>query len=693
MHATIHLSKNRYVRILFLVCCLCRLCSVGRAQVTVYRDPFGLPSVAASKLPDAIYGLGYAMARDNAESMARNYKQARGRLAEVDGKGQLFTDGFLRSLGIEASAAKKAAALTGEPAILLDRFCAGANRGLLEERGHIPTWIKPFTRTDVLALAQLANAAFPLQDVASKMLPGLGSNQFAVGKQRSATGHAILSADPHLLWSGPLLWYEYSLYSQGVNLHGVTLNGLPFPVMGHTDHIAWCMTNNNPSLYALYTVKTDADHPGQYNYHGEWRKFEEEKVTLSYLDPDGSNGEQKTQEQTVRRTAWGPMAPIGALAVDLSMIGEWDQLEESLKMVRARDVQEFRTALQARGLSMWNIVCADTKGNISYQYNARLPRRDPSFDWSKPVPGDDPRTKWGELWSLDELPHVTNPKSNLLINANSTPWLTPQDDEIPQNAWPAYVTSYGRTTRYDRLAQLLNAEPKLTLERAQQIATDTEVPYALKAIAALSVAVSSYAPGAENMDTIRAAGLLKEWNGRADIDARGCALYMQWLLADRGNTALAIKASQGTAWSESEARSAVKALTLAAEKATTLYGRLDIPWGEVHFSKRGQATIPVSGLGYFQPNDSTATVAPNFGTLRNGKIQCTGGSSFRMIVDLDPKGVHSWSILPYGDSQTPGTPHYADQADRFGRGEYKETYFGLKQILKAATSKQELKMQ
>ena len=63
--------------------------------VTIYRDKFGVPSVVADRLPDAIYGLGYAMAQDNAEQMARNFKQARGRRAEVDGRGfrRLRTEG------------------------------------------------------------------------------------------------------------------------------------------------------------------------------------------------------------------------------------------------------------------------------------------------------------------------------------------------------------------------------------------------------------------------------------------------------------------------------------------------------------------------------------------------------------------------------------------------------------------------
>jgi acyl-homoserine lactone acylase PvdQ len=47
-----------------------------------------------------------------------------------------------------------------------------------------------------------------------------------------------------------------------------------------------------------------------------------------------------------------------------------------------------------------------------------------------------------------------------------------------------------------------------------------------------------------------------------------------------------------------------------------------------------------------------------------------------MIVHLDPKRVESWSVLPYGESQDPANPHYADQAAIFGRGEYKDTQFG-----------------
>src|ERR1044071_8285539 len=153
------------------------LIQAARADITIYRDSFGTPSIVASKLEDAEFGLGYATAADNAERMALNYKQARGRLAEVQGRGQLLTDGFIRALGIEDMAEAKARTMTGDTKAAIEAFCAGANRALTENKAKIPAWIQPFNPTDVLAFSQLVNAAFPLQEIAAQLLPGTGSNQ------------------------------------------------------------------------------------------------------------------------------------------------------------------------------------------------------------------------------------------------------------------------------------------------------------------------------------------------------------------------------------------------------------------------------------------------------------------------------------------------------------------------------------
>lgn len=644
-------------------------------SVEIFRDRYGVPTVAAERLPDALYGLGYAMAQDNAVQMARNFKQARGRVAEVDGRSALLTDGFLRSLGIEELAEKKAALLTGEMKENIESFCEGANRALAEQKGKLPNWIEPFTPVDVLSMAQLTNASFALLDISRQLLPGMGSNQFAVSAARSAEGHAILSVDPHLPWDGLLAWYEFGLQTKDIRFRGITLSGLPFGIMGHTDRVAWCMTNNDPDLFDFFTVKTNPDNPKQYRFHGEWRDFEDVTVELRYRD----GAALKTQKQRVRRTAWGPMVPFRAQAVALSMLGSWELLDQSVKMARARDARELREALRPLGFSMWNIVYADTQGRIGYQYNARVPRRDTAYNWDKPVPGDDPKTKWGPLWTLDELPHIENPASGKLVNANSAPWLTPLGEGIPSTGWPSYVTSYGSTTRYERLAELLKAAPKLTPDLAKQIATDTAVPYGRAATAYLGSAYVSQHPEeksrTEPSDPL--IGILSRWDGKASVDSRGTALYYFWLRADSTMPRLAKRAADGTPWTKEEGEAALKALRRAGEDMKAAGIAPDARWGDVHVSRRGTRTFPVSG---FNGSGGDAAVVPNNGPLAAGKIVCNVGSSFRMIVHLDPKRVESWSILPYGESQDPANPHYADQTALFGRGEYKDTLFGRARV-------------
>ncbi len=647
--------------------------------IELYRDKYGVPTVVAERLPDALYGLGYAMAQDNAEQMARNFKQARGRVAEIDGRGALLTDGFLRSLGIEELAEQKARTLTGEMKESIQSFCDGANRALTERKAeqkgklNLPPWVEPFTPVDVLSMAQLTNASFALLDIGRQLLPGMGSNQFAISAKRSKTGHAILSIDPHLQWEGLLAWYEFGIETKAYKFHGITLSGLPFGIMGHTGSVAWCMTNNDPDLFDFFTVKTNPDNPKQYNFHGQWRDFEDISVELRYRDGEVL----KTQKQRIRRTAWGPMVPFRAQSVALSMLGSWKLLDQSTKMAAARDATELREAMRPLGFSMWNIVYADTKGNIGYQFNARVPRRDTSFNWNKPVPGDDPKTKWGPLWTLDELPHAENPKSGVLVNANSAPWLTPLGDEIKKEGWPSYVTTYGHTSRYDRLSFLVGERPLISVDDARHFATDTEVPYAKGVVAYLmSIYLSSHS---EDKDKKGPSDPLIQqiflWDARADINSRATALYYYWLHANPAMPGLAFRASRGTPWKPEEAQAAMNALRKAAENMKTLGLATDVTWGEAHFSQRGNVIAPVSGFNGGVPGDHAAVV-PNSGPVNKGKIICNVGSSFRMIVHLDPAKVESWSILPYGESQDPANIHFADQMNLFGRGQYKPTLFG-----------------
>lgn len=654
---------------LWIAVCFAMLSAAAVAgEITICRDRWGVPSILADNEPDALYGLGYAMAQDNAVMMARTYKLARGRLAEVDGRGALATDLLLRAIGFEQLAEAKAADWRGAVAEAAEAFVAGANRALAERRATLPLWIEPFSTVDVLALAQFINAAFPLLRLQRELTGDEGSNQFAIAPARAAGGHAILSIDPHLDWDGPIVWYEYALYTPEFDCRGCTCVGLPASGMGHTRTVAWSNTNNDPDLYDLYRVEINPANPRQYNYHGEWRDFEETPIELGYL----VDGRLVTTRATVRRTAWGPMLPSRPYALRLSMLGSWEVVEQDPLFRRAKNVFELRAALRLLGRSMWNFVMADTSGNIAYQYNARVPHRAAGIDWTRPVNGADPATAWGAWWDIDELPHCENPRSGLLVNANSAPWLTPLGPEIPATGWPREITTYGHTCRYDRLAELLAADPSVTVEEAQRYATDIVVPYARATGAALRTAAGPAVAGERRL----AVQLLADWDGRADLGSRACGLYLYWLQAAPEAPSLAMKAGAG--WSPDDAAQALNLLDRAVAAILEQHGRLDVPWGDIHYAQRGEKRVPMPGFPYVRGPDGGAitTVAPVSGVFENGAMVCTRGSSFRMVVELDPAGVRSWSALPYGNSHDPANPHCADQTELFGRLEYKYTRFG-----------------
>ena len=325
--------------------------------ITIYEDAYGVPSISAANDAEAIYALGYVEAKDQAVRMATNYKMARGRLGEVNGKGALLQDGFLRSVGFEKRSIDLASHLTGETKVILDAFTSGANKALAEQKDDLPRWIEPFSAVDILSLSQFVNAAFPLLDLASHLNPGTGSNQFAVAPTRTATHHPILSIDPHLGWDGQdggIVWQEFAIYTPDIHFRGVTIPGLPTGVIGHNDKVAWSMTNNNPQLYTIYTVKLNPQNRSQYSYHGQWKEFKTEKQELRFLD----KGELKSNVNTVRSTEWGPMVPFSSRSVRLAVADPLATLRQSVLMMKAQSATQFREAFKLRGISMWNFVYA-----------------------------------------------------------------------------------------------------------------------------------------------------------------------------------------------------------------------------------------------------------------------------------------------------------------------------------------------
>jgi acyl-homoserine-lactone acylase len=121
---------------------------------------------------------------------------------------------------------------------------------------------------------------------------------------------------------------------------------------------------------------------------------------------------------------------------------------------------------------------------------------------------------------------------------------------------------------------------------------------------------------------------------------------------------------------------AVEAFSRAVESMKADFGRWDVAWGEVHRMRRGDLDLPVGGcsgeLGcfrviQFQPSADTLWVANR-------------GDAWILAVEFGRAGPRAWSVLAYGQSDDPASPHFADQAEMFARGELKRVAFSEREI-------------
>jgi acyl-homoserine-lactone acylase len=108
----------------------------------------------------------------------------------------------------------------------------------------------------------------------------------------------------------------------------------------------------------------------------------------------------------------------------------------------------------------------------------------------------------------------------------------------------------------------------------------------------------------------------------------------------------------------------------------TQYGRVDVPWGEIHRVRRGAVDVPVGGcsgaLGCFRVLNFARDPA-------DGKLVANSADAWVLAVEFDDVP-RAYSVLAYGESPRPESPWHADQAAMFARGELKKVAFTARDV-------------
>src|SRR5581483_1763451 len=238
------------------------------------------------------------------------------------------------------------------------------------------------------------------------------SNNWVVDGTKSETGKPLLANDPHLPLQMPSLWYEAHLVTPEWQAQGVSLPGVPGIVLGHNAEIAWGCTNGFPDVQDLYVEKFNPDNAQQYEFQGQWETAQTVREEIRV------KGEAHARVVNVTLTRHGPL---------LNDLMEWLQKPDAPKLalrwigyepgrlidaayglLRARNWDEFTTALRDWTDPAQNFVYADRAGNIGYYLAGRVPIRKQGIG-ATPVPGWTGEYEWTGDIPFEELPHLFNP--------------------------------------------------------------------------------------------------------------------------------------------------------------------------------------------------------------------------------------------------------------------------------------------
>ncbi len=542
---------------------------------------------------------------------------------------------------------------------------------------------------------------------------GIGSNNWVIAGSRTSTGGPILANDPHLGIQMPSIWYMNGLHCRVVSadcpydVSGYSFAGDPGVIIGHTQRIAWGVTNNYPDVQDLFIERLDPADPSRVEVNGAFVPLTTREEVIQ-IRGGGSEtlSVRSSRNGPLVEAVWGParrafeaQTPVDevTLGPGYGLAMRWTALEPGrlfqavLKLNRAQNWDDFREALRDWTGPSQNVIYADVDGNIGYQMPGWVPQRN-GGDGSRPVPGWVDDYRWGDAYlPFEALPYTLNPSQGYVVTANQP--------VLPAAEADAFIgAGFDEGFRAARINALIQARPTISLDDVAAIHGDNDNALAADLVPLLTALTL------DDPKLTAAQTALSGWDRQMHLDSQPAAIYIGVF-----NALVTDVLRPGVPeeyWPRGSAPTFVTLRTLLAEPASDWWGpdgrdvaltrafragyadleqRLGTnaaSWrfGALHTSTFREATVGGSGIapiealfnrGPFPTSGWGAIVnatASNLGCYGRSEEPCqnpyavTNVPSMRMILDLT-----NWDnarmIHTTGQSGHPLSPHYIDMAD------------------------------
>jgi acyl-homoserine-lactone acylase len=677
-------------------------------NVTIIRDDWGIAHVYGKTDADAVFGAEYAQAEDDFNRVETNYINAIGRLAEAEGESKIYQD-LRMKLFIDPEQMKKQ--YDASPAWLknlMNAFADGLNYYLEKHPEVRPRVIARFEPWMALTFSegsiggdiervnlkelQAFYGGGPVNQARSEDKEGdaepTGSNGIAIAPSNTVDHHALLLINPHTSF---FFRSELQMVSdEGLDAYGAATWGQFFIYQGFNEHVGWMHTSSGVDAVDEYLETIEKkDNRFYYKYGNEERPVVATDIVVPYKTDHG----MAQKKFTVYRTHHGPIIrEVNGKWVSIRLMQEpVQQLTQSFIRTKAQDYKSYLQSMELKANSSNNTIFADADGDIAYFHGNFIPKRDSSFDWTKPVDGSNPATEWRGTLSIDETPHLLNAKSGWIYNSNNAPWSAAGPSSPKKEDYPAYVEMGGESARGLHAVRLLQNKTDFTLQSLITAAYDSYLPWFEKPMAALIKAWDDTpATDPQKAKLADQIGILRSWDLRWGVTSVPTSLAIFWgedIARQGGRAARGADISTADYVAKMPVQQQLASLAAASQRLASDFGTWKTPWGEINRYQRLTGDI-------VQPfNDSEPSIPVGFTSSRWGSLASfgarpypgtkkwygTSGNSFVAVVEFGGK-VRAKAVTAGGESGHPSSSHFNDEAKRYSTGELREVYFYRSQL-------------
>lgn len=516
--------------------------------------------------------------------------------------------------------------------------------------------------------------------------PEIGSNNWAVGGSKSATGLPILANDPHLSLTLPSIWYQMQLSAPGTNVYGVALPGTPAIIIGFNKDIAWGVTNTGSDVMDFYRIRFRDSTYGEYWHDEQW------KQTTMYIETFKQKGGAEIRD-TLYYTHHGPVVyhesnpsnyskniPAGYAMRWIANETDGADVLTFYYLNRAKNYDDYRKALSYFTAPAQNFVFSSNANDIAITANGKLPLK-----WKGQgkflLDGTLATHDWQGWIPKEQNPAVKNPPRGFVSSANQFP---------ADTTYPYYLDwMFAHPSRAIRINERLEAMDNATADSLQRLQNDNFNVDARRVMPRLlkSLAIDDSIRRSAEFDA------LERWDYQNNADAVAATIFEYWLDELRAGiwgdelprderliypsldrTFELINHEPEARWFDNthtaDTVETIDDIIRTSFRSTVTklrerFGDLSAKtwaWGRVKRTRIMHLVPNFTAFGRTDVNNGGGSGIVNATTG-------THGPSWRMVVQLDRDWPSAYGIYPGGQSGNPGSAYYDNMIDKWAEGQ------------------------